>query len=168
MEMQAVDVDDVRRFLKRAVNVAVVPDTVANSIRASFFVKEAVIGKGLLGFGYWFERLVLDLDEFSGIIGKTRRLRDHSGYWLTLVKDFAHGHREVTNFLRVVGTDFDEGLRLPGDLLAGNHAHDAGQRFGSGVVDTDDTRVPIRRAHKATIEHFAQLDVVGKLAPAAQ
>src|SRR5258708_13170149 len=123
MEMQAVDVDDVRRVLKRAVNVAGFPDAGPNSIRASFFVKDAVIGKGLLGFDYWFERLVLDLDEFSGIIGKTRRLRDHSGYWLTLVKDFAHGHGEVTNFLPVVGTDFHERLRLSRNFLSSSCAY---------------------------------------------
>jgi hypothetical protein len=58
-------------------------------------------------------------------------------------------------------------LRLRGNFFAGNRAHYPGQRFGSGGVDAADPRVRIGRAHKAEIEHFAQLDVVGKLAPAA-
>ncbi len=128
----------------------------------------STIGEGLLGFDDRFERLVLDLNEFSGIIGEARRLRDYGSDRLALVKDFAHGHGEVANFLRMVGTDFDEGLGLRGNLLSGNRTHYPGKRFGSGGVDADDTRVRIRRTHKAEIEHFAQLDVVGELAPAAQ
>jgi hypothetical protein len=168
MEVQAIDVDDVRRFLEGAFNVAVFPNPIPNSVRPGFFVEDAVVGQGLLGFDNRFERLVLDLDEFSGIVGETRRLGDYSRDWLTLVKDLAHGHGEVANFLRMVGTDFDEGLGLRGNFLTGNRAHHAGQRFGSGGVDADNTRVGVRRAHKAEIEHFAQLDVVGELASAAQ
>src|SRR5438105_14959929 len=168
MEVQAIDVDDVRRFLEGAFNVAVFPDTVPNSVRPGFFVENAVIGESLLGFDDRFERLVLDLNEFSGIVGEAWRLRDHSGDRFTLIKDFAHGHGEVAYFLRLVGTNFDEGLGLLGNFFAGNRAHYPGKRFGSGGVHTDDTRVRIRRAHKAEIEHFAQLDVIGELAPAAQ
>src|ERR1700681_412432 len=110
MEMQAIDVDDIRRFLEGALNVAVFPHSVPNSVRAGFFVEDAVVGEGLLGFDDRFERLVLDLNEFSGIVGEARGFRDYGGNRLTLVKDFAHGHGEVTNFLRMVWTDFDEGL----------------------------------------------------------
>src|SRR5258708_28172051 len=168
MEMQAVDVDDVPRLLKRAVNVAVFPDTVPNSIRTGFFVENAVVGESLLGFGERFERLVLHLNEVSGSVGEARRLGNYGGNRLTLVKDFARGHGEVTDFLRVVRTDFDEGLRLLGNFLSSYCAHYPGQRFGGGGIDTDHTRVRIRRAHKAEIEHFAQFDVVGELAPASQ
>src|SRR5258708_3713993 len=130
MEVQAVDIDDVRRFLERALDVAVFPHAVPNSIRAGFFMEDAVVGQGLLGFDNRFERLVLDLNEFSGIVGETRRLGDYSRDWLTLVKDLAHGHGEVANLLRMVGTDFDEGLRLRGNFFTGNRAHYARQRFG--------------------------------------
>src|SRR6266481_6553051 len=104
MEVQAVDVDDVSRVLEGALNVAVLPHSVPNSVRAGFFVEDAAVGEGLLSFDDWFERLELDLDEFSGIVGKTRRLRDHGGNRLTLVQGFVHGHGEVANFLRVVGS----------------------------------------------------------------
>src|SRR6266849_4452709 len=55
---------------------------------------------------------------------------------------------------------------LRGNLFAGDCAYNSRQRFGSGGVDADDTRVRIRRTHKAEIERFAKLDVVGELAPA--
>src|ERR1700681_1581305 len=110
MEVQAIDIDDVRRFLEGAFNVTVFPDTVPNSVRTSFFVEDAVVCEGLLGFDDRFERLVLDLDEFSGIVGEARGFRDYGGNRLPLVKGFPHGHGEVTNFLRMVWTDFDEGL----------------------------------------------------------
>src|ERR1700676_2667667 len=145
MEMQAIDVDDIRRFLEGAFNVAVFPHSVPNSVRAGFFVEDAVVGEGLLGFDDGFERLVLDLHEFSGIVSEARRLGDYGGNRLTLVKGFPHGHGEVTNFLRMVGTDFDEELRLRGNFLPSNRAPYPGQRFGSGGVDVDDTRVRIRR-----------------------
>src|ERR1700719_1498323 len=168
MEVQAIDVDDVRRFLEGAFNVAVFPDTVPNSVRAGFFVENAVVSESLLGFDDRFERLVLDLNEFSGIVGEAWRFRDYGGDGLTLVKGFPHGHGEVANFLSLVGTDFDEGLGLRGNFLSGDRAHYAGQRLGNGGVDADDTRVCIWRAHKAEIKHFAQLDVVGELASATQ
>src|SRR5450756_1302969 len=89
MEVQTVDVDDIRRFLEGAFNVAVFPHAVPNPVRASFFVEDAVVGEGLLGFDDRFERLVLDLDEFSGIVGEAWRFGDYGGNRLTLVKDFA-------------------------------------------------------------------------------
>src|SRR5258708_37868890 len=165
MEMQAVDVDDVPRLLKRAVNVAVFPDTVPNSIRTGFFVENAVVGESLLGFDDRFERLVLHLNEFSGIVGEARRLGNYGGNRLTLVKDFARGHGEVTDFLRVVRTDFDEGLRLLGNFFSSYCAHYPGQRFGGGGTYTDHTPVPIRRPHKAGADHFARFESRGKLAP---
>src|SRR6266446_7536998 len=155
MEVQAVDVDDVSSFFEGALNVAVFPHSIPNSVRPGLFVEDAVVGKGLFRFDDRFERLVLDLNTFSGIVGKARRLRDHSRNWLALVKNLAHGQGEVANLLRMVRTDFDEGLRLRGNFLAGNRAHYPRQRLGSGSVDADDTRVRIRRTHKAEIEHFA-------------
>ncbi len=49
MEVHAVDVDDIRRFLEGLLNVAEFPDAVPDSVRAGFFVENAVIGEGLLG-----------------------------------------------------------------------------------------------------------------------
>src|SRR5712671_5184966 len=168
MAVQTIDVDDVSSFLEGAFNVAIFPHSVPHSVSAGVFVENAVIGESLFGFDDRFERLVLDLNEFSGIIGEARRFGDRGGNRLSLVKDFAHGHGEVANFLRVVGTDFDERLGLRGNLLSGNRAYYPWQHFGRGSVNAYDPRVRIRRAHKPEIEHFAQLDVVGKLAPATQ
>ena len=47
-------------------------------------------------------------------------------------------------------------------------AGDTREIFGSRDVDAHDLRVSVRRAHEAQVEHIAQLDVVGKLAPTAQ
>src|ERR1700687_3434268 len=156
MEVQAIDVDDVRRFLEGAFNVAVFPDTVPNSVRAGFFVENAVVSESLLGFDDRFERLVLDLNEFSGIVGEAWRFRDYGGDGLTLVKGFPHGHGAVADFLSMGGTAIDHELGLRCSDLPRNRAHYAGQRVGSGGVDADDTRVCIWRAHKAEIEHFAE------------
>src|SRR3981081_878031 len=123
MEMPEGDVAHIRSLLECALNVAVFPYSVPNSVRASFFVEDAAIGEGLLGFDDGFERLILNLDEFSGIVGKTRRLRGHSCRRFPLIKDLAHGHGEVTNFLSVVGADFDEGLGLRGNFLSGNRTY---------------------------------------------
>jgi hypothetical protein len=133
-----------------------------------FFVKDAVIGESLLGFDYRFKRIVLNLDEFSGIVGKARGFRDYGGNRFTLVNGFTHGHGKVANFLRMVRADFDEGLRLRSDFFADNCTNYAGERLGSGGVDANDARMCIRRAHKTEVKHFAKLDVVGELAPAAQ
>ena len=84
MEVQAIDVDDVRRFLEGAFNVAVFPDTVPNSVRPGFFVENAVVSESLLGFDDRFERLVLDLNEFSGIVGEAWRFRDYGDDGLAL------------------------------------------------------------------------------------
>src|SRR5450755_2609628 len=168
MEVQAVDVDDIRRILDSPLHAPVFPDTVPHSARGGCFVEDAVIGEGLLGVYYRIERFVLDLNEFGGIVGEAGRLRHYRGNRLSLVKGFADGHREVANPLRLVRTDLDEGLRLRGYLLAGDCAYHAGQRFGCGSVDADDARVRKGRANEAEIKHFAKLDIVGEFAPASQ
>src|SRR5260370_18687636 len=94
MEVKAVDMDEVSRVLERAFNVAVLPHAVPHSVRTGFFVEDAVVCEGLLGFDHRFERLVLDLDEFSSIVGKTRGFRGHSGNRRALVKGFAPRHWE--------------------------------------------------------------------------
>src|SRR5260370_8874925 len=86
MEVQALDIDDIRRILKGAFNVAIFPHTIPNSVRARFFVEDAVVGEGLFGIHNGFERFVLDLDEFSGIVGEAPRFANDSGNRLTLVK----------------------------------------------------------------------------------
>ena len=67
MEVQAIDLDDIRRILERPRNVAIFPYAIPNPVRAGFFVKDAVVGERLLRLDNRFERLVLYLDEFSGI-----------------------------------------------------------------------------------------------------
>ena len=51
---------------------------------------------------------------------------------------------------------------------AGQRADHSGNSFGCRSIDADDLCVGIRRTHESQVEHLAQLDVVGKLAPAAQ
>src|SRR5258708_39697126 len=111
MEVQAIDVDDIRRFLEGAFNVAVFPHSIPNSVRTGFFVENAVVGESLLGFDDRFERLVLHLNEFSGIVGEARRLGNYGGNRLTLVKDFAPRPGGGTGFLRGGRTDFPERWR---------------------------------------------------------
>ena len=53
------------------------------------------------------------------------------------------------------------------DLLTGKCADDSGQRLGFGNIDAGDVRVRVRRAHEHEVQHAEQLDVVDKLAPAA-
>src|ERR1039458_1651971 len=168
MEVQAVDVDDIRRILEGSLNVAIFPDTVPDSVRGGFLVEDAVIGEGLLHVDYRLERFVLDLNEFGGIVGQAGRLRDYRGNRLSLVEGFADGHGEIANLLRLVRTDLDEGLRLRGYLFAGDRAYHAGQRFGCGGVDADDARVRKGRANEAEVKHFAKLEIVGEFAPASQ
>jgi hypothetical protein len=69
MEVQAIDVDHVRSFLEGTLNFAVLPHTVPDSVRASFFVENAVIRESLFGINDRFKRFVFDLNEFSGILG---------------------------------------------------------------------------------------------------
>src|SRR6266851_2645889 len=97
MEVQAVDIDDIRRILKGAFNVAIFPHTIPNSVRARFFVEDAVVGEGLFG--------------------------NHGGNRLTLVKSLADGHGEVPDLLRLVRTHLDEGLRLRSNFFAGHRAN---------------------------------------------
>ena len=116
--------------MKALFNVAVFENSVPNAVRAGLFVQNAAIGKRLLRIDHRFQRFVLDLHEFRGIVGQAWRLRDHRGDRLALVKHLGHGHRIVPNFLRVLGADFDEGLGLCGNLSAGERAYHARQRLG--------------------------------------
>ena len=111
---------------------------------------------------------VLDLHSFGGIVGEARGFCHHGRYRLTLVADLGDGHGIIADFAARIGTDLDERLGLGGNLLAGNRADHAGNLFGGRGIDADDLRVRVRRTHKTQIQHFAQLDVVGELAAAAQ
>src|SRR5260370_38792242 len=99
MEVQAIDVDDIRSVFEGPLNVAIFPHAVPNPVRTSFFVEDAAIGKSLLGFDDRFERLVLDLDGFSGIVGEARGLCDYGGDRVAPGKGLPHAHGAISTFL---------------------------------------------------------------------
>ncbi len=114
------------------------------------------------------ERLVLDLQEFRGVVGHCGRLGYHRSHRLTLVANFGHCQRVIFDFGEGIRADLDKRLGLLRDLGTRQNADNAGKRLGGRGVNTDDLRVSIGRAHESQIEHLAQLDVVGKLAASAQ
>src|SRR5208282_1006980 len=61
MEVQAIDIDHIRRFLEGAFNVAILPHAIPNPVGAGFLVKNTVIGERLFGVNNRFKRFVLDL-----------------------------------------------------------------------------------------------------------
>jgi len=149
-------------------NVAELPHAVPDLIGASLFVEDAAIGERLLGVDDRFERFVLDLDQLSGIVGEGRRFGDDGGYRFSLITDLVDSHRVIANLLGMLGSDFDERLRVVGHFLSRDRADHAGKSCSGGSIDADDPRMCVGRAHEAEVEHFAELDVVGKFAAAAQ
>src|SRR5260370_41634980 len=114
MEVQAIDVDDIRRFLEGEFDVAVFPHSVPNSVRPGFFVEDTVIAKSLLGFDDRFERLVLDLDEVSGIVGEARGLGDYGRDRLTPRKGLPPRPWKGAQFLCMGATEFRSRVGLRG------------------------------------------------------
>ena len=117
-------------------HVAVFEDAVPDFVRAGILVQDAGIGEGLLGVDDRIERLILYLHQFGGVVGDARRLGHDRGHGLALVADFRHRHRIVADLAAGVGTNLDEGLRLGGDLRAGQRANHAGQGFSASEVST--------------------------------
>src|SRR5260370_42455203 len=98
MEVQAIDVDDIRSVFEGPLNVAIFPHAVPNPVRTSFFVEDAAIAKSLLGFDDRFERLVLGLDGVRGNVGEDRGLGDYGWERLTPLKGVTDGHGKCPNF----------------------------------------------------------------------
>src|SRR6185312_8803469 len=94
--------------------------------------------------------------------------RHHCRYRLTLVANFGHRQRVILDLGKGVGTDLNEGLGLLCYLWPGQRADYSGNSFSCRSVNADDPCVGVWRPDKSQIEHFPQLDVVGKLAPSPQ
>jgi hypothetical protein len=122
----------------------------------------------LFGVDDRFERFVLDLHQFGGIIGQARRFRNYRGYRLSLVADLFTAIGVVANLLSLGPAP----ISMKGCVWAATSlpviVHTTPATLRSRCIDADDAGVRIRRAHEAEIRHFAKLDVVGELAPAAQ
>ncbi len=114
------------------------------------------------------ERLIVDLDQLSGVLGQRARIRDHGG----------HGLADVAHFL--AGQDR---MRVPGELGALERrdrerphpvaevgcGQNRQQPVGGGRrADAPDLRVGERAAHKCDVGHARALEVVEVLRLAAQ
>ncbi len=149
MEVHAVDVDDVRCFLERFLDIAIFPDAIPDFVRAGLFVKDAVVFERLLSINHRVERVVLYCDEFGGIVGQARGFRHNRCHRLSLIARLLYRHRVVANLLSVIGTNFDKRMGLRGDFFTGDRADYAGQSFRSCGINANDASMRVWRTHKA-------------------
>src|SRR5205807_8661497 len=102
------------------------------------------------------------------IIRKAGGFREYGSHGFALVSNFIDREREIANLGAGLGADFNEWLGEWLDLFAGQRTRDPRQPLSPGGIHLEDARMGIGRAHETEIQHFADFDVVGKLAAAAQ
>src|SRR5712692_1508540 len=71
MKMQPVNMDDRGRILKSLFHITVFEDSIPDFVGASFLMQDAFIFQRLFGIQHGFQRLILNLNEFSGIVRDT-------------------------------------------------------------------------------------------------
>ena len=120
-------------------------------------------------------RLVVDLDQFGGILGLGQRLGDHHRH---RIADIPHavGHQRrplrrehraaVGPLARHVGLGHAEPVRL--DVVAGIDGHHARCRFRRVDIDRPDLRVGMRRADEDGVGLARQVHVVDEAPLPAQ
>ena len=85
-----------------------------------------------------------------------------------IAESILSSYSRLSSVPHVVRTDLNEWLGLLCYLWPGQRADYPGNSFSCRSVNADDLCVGVWRPDKSQIEHFPQLDVVGKLAPSAQ
>ncbi len=167
MHVQMIDVDDVRGVGEGLVDIAVFEDTVPDDIRTHRRVKDCLVGGGHLAIDDRLQWLVIHLHKFGAVFGDGSCFGNHCGDGLSLIACAIDGHRVVENLIAGRRTDFEEGIDELGDFRTGQSADDAWQRLSLGDVNAGDLGVREGRAHERQVQHAEQLDVVDKLAFAA-
>ena len=72
MKMQPVYMNDASCFLKSFFHVTVFENAIPDLIGARFLMQNALVLKRLFGIHYRFQRFILNLNEFSGIVCNAR------------------------------------------------------------------------------------------------
>ena len=137
------------------------------SVGAHGFVQDGLIGGGELGIDDGGQRLVFHAHQFGGVFGDGSGFGDDGGNRLSLIAGAIDRHGIVEDAIAGSGTDLEERIDQLGDLRASQSADDAGKSFGLGDIDAGDGGVSVGRAHEDQVQHAQHLDVVNKLAAAA-
>ena len=121
--------------------------------------------------GHRRERLVLDMDEFGGVLRHHRALGDDHGHGLADMHDAVFGER------RPVGDDelcaiAARQRRVPRNIadalhvLRGQYGNDAGRSHRASAIDAHDAGKGMRRAHEISVS-LVRLWRIGDIAAAA-
>jgi hypothetical protein len=120
--------------------------------------------EGLLRGGHRRQRLVVDVDQFEGVVGDVGVLGHHAGDLLALHPDLVgRQHR-----LGVARERRHPCQVVLGEQLAGDDRDHAGERLRRRGVDRIDPGVRQRAAQDRHVQHAGQLDVLDVVAPALQ
>ena len=165
MEVQAVDLHYMGCVPECLLYIAILENTVPDFVRASLFMQNALVRQCLLRIHHRIQCLIFHVDQFCSIVCNLRGFRHHRHDRLALVTNFGDAQRIVANFR--IRSNFDKRLSLRHYFLTGKCANDSGQRVSRRSVNAHNLRVRVGRTHEVQVSHFAQLDVIGKLAATA-
>ena len=98
MEMEAINGDDVRRVAKSFFDIAVFEDTVPNFVGAGGGVKNGLVFQRFFGVHHHGKRLVINLDEFSGICGSGAAGGNHRCDRFALIAGASDRQGVIQNF----------------------------------------------------------------------
>ena len=141
------------------------------AVRLDVVVDERrAVGERRLRIGHGRQRLVLDLDELGGVLGRGAAGRDDDRDAVADVARLVRRERQVQRRLRVLGRQpraRQAAVPLLGEVVAGPGGDHVRVRKGRRDVDAADARVRVRAAHDGEVDHAGQAHVVDPLRLAA-
>ena len=118
-----------------------------------------------LGIGDGGELLVVDRDQFAGVLGLGAGARHHGADRLALPAGAVDRDGVLRRRLDALEMreHADPGRDHLGKLRAGDHGDDAGRRLRRRGIDRLDARMRVRRAHERHMRHARQRHVADEL-----